>query len=377
MKPTSEALRIGQDIELHGTRFQVNAFDGGAVILSSPGLAPAMIKIGALHADPSFKILDQQKARQRFTGSSPLFDSLPPAVQDRARWLEGHITVVLDGVALNEDAGCPPRIEYGITVHSLRQREKNKCAELKLLGEDISFSTFQRLRIAYEREGIIGLTDQRLTRATPLRGHTDPRVVEALQTVLERNIHQSSGTSDRLIHQVCHQLEEEHGIGVVPVPSRATLHRLVKKLAQGRHATGSARTRRTLAQQPDAPFGSIYPVRPGELMQIDSTPLDVAIELDDGIIGRVELTALVDVATRTICAAVIQPTTKAVDAALLLARCLTPEMMRPGWPEAISMAASALPYRSMRSIDERLEGAADKPVITPACGAGISLLDPC
>ncbi|RAX46936.1 hypothetical protein DQ353_19285 [Arthrobacter sp. AQ5-05] len=106
-------------------------------------------------------------------------------------------------------------------------------------------------------------------------------------------------------------------------------------------------------------------MRPGELMQIDSTPLDVAIELDDGIIGRVELTALVDVATRTICAAVIQPTTKAVDASLLLAKCLTPEMMRPGWPEAISMAASALPYRSMRSIDERLEGAADKPVITP------------
>ncbi|GAA1879766.1 DDE-type integrase/transposase/recombinase [Paeniglutamicibacter psychrophenolicus] len=365
MKPIPGALSIGQDIELHGTRFQVNAFDGGAVVLSAPGSAPAMIKIGALYADPSFKILDQPKVRRRFTGSSPLFDSLPPAVRDRARWLEGHITEVLDGVALNEDAERPPRSEYSVTVHSLRQREKSKCAELKLLGEDISFSTFQRLRIAYEREGIIGLTDQRLSRATPLSGQTDPRVVEALQTMLERNIHESSGTLDRLIHQVRHQLEEEHGVGVVPVPSRATFHRLVKKLAQGRHATGSARTRRTLAQQPETPFGSVYPVRPGELMQIDSTPLDVAIELDDGIIGRVELTALVDVATRTICAAVVQPTTKAVDAALLLARCLTPEMMRPGWPEAISMAASALPYRSMRSIDERLEGAADKPVITP------------
>ncbi|AIY00234.1 hypothetical protein ART_0635 [Arthrobacter sp. PAMC 25486] len=100
-------------------------------------------------------------------------------------------------------------------------------------------------------------------------------------------------------------------------------------------------------------------------MQIDSTPLDIAVELDDGVIGRVELTAMVDIATRSIPAAVIRPTTKAVDAALLLARCMTPELMRPGWSQAASMAASAMPYRSMKSIDERLAGAAAKPVIVP------------
>jgi hypothetical protein len=45
--------------------------------------------------------------------------------------------------------------------------------------------------------------------------------------------------------------------------------------------------------------------------------------------GRVELTGLVDHATRIIAAAVLRPTTNAVDAALLLARALTPEPMRP------------------------------------------------
>jgi putative transposase len=54
-----------------------------------------------------------------------------------------------------------------------------------------------------------------------------------------------------------------------------------------------------------------------------------------------------------------------VDAALLLARCMTPELMRPGWAQAASMAASALPYRSMKSIDDRLAGAVAKPVIVP------------
>ena len=89
-------------------------------------------------------------------------------------------------------------------------------------------------------------------------------------------------------------------------------------------------------------------------MQIDSTPFDVAVRLDQDVTGRVELTALVDVRTRSIAAAVLRPTTKAVDASLLLAKSMTPEPMRPGWPQAISMAYSALPYQVLRSIDERL-----------------------
>jgi hypothetical protein len=50
---------------------------------------------------------------------------------------------------------------------------------------------------------------------------------------------------------------------------------------------------------------------------------------------------------------------------VLLARTLTPEPMRPGWPEALRMARSVLPYERLLAIDERLEhelggqGAAD------------------
>ena len=68
-------------------------------------------------------------------------------------------------------------------------------------------------------------------------------------------------------------------------------------------------------------------------MQIDSTPLDIAVEFEDGITGRVELTALVDVATRSIPAAVLRPSTKAVDAALLLARCVARNRCAPDGPK--------------------------------------------
>jgi hypothetical protein len=91
------------------------------------------------------------------------------------------------------------------------------------------------------------------------------------------------------------------------MPSRAAFYRLFDRVTAGRHVTRSARTRRSEAAKPDGPFGVFSPVRPGELMQIDSTPLDIAVMLDDGVVGRVELTGLIDVATRSVTAAVRHP----------------------------------------------------------------------
>lgn len=365
MTDKSEMLRIGDNVELHGIRYQLTALDGGIAMLAAAGEAPVAIKVSALVADKSFRALKIAPLRRRIAGPSPLFEALPLEVQQKARWLEGHITEVLDGAPCNADATHRPRRIYNLHLTSLRQRDLAKLAELDAQGIRFSLSKLERLRRSYERQGILGLVDQRLIRRDPVAGKTDQRVVDATLRVLEQNTHQSSGTTDLLMYQVSRALATEHGQDTVAMPSRATFHRLIGRLAEGRHATGSARTRRTLDQQPAGPFGAVYPVRPGELMQIDSTPLDVAVELDDGVIGRVELTAMVDIATRSIPAAVIRPTTKAVDASLLLARCMTPELMRPGWSQAASMAASALPYRSMKSIDEHLAGAAAKPVIVP------------
>jgi transposase InsO family protein len=150
-----------------------------------------------------------------------------------------------------------------------------------------------------------------------------------------------------------------------PVPSDRTLYRLFGTLSHGRHVTGSASTRRSLAGRPEGMFGSLPAAAPGEVVQVDSTPLDVLVLLDDGVPGRVELTGMIDVATRVVPAAVLRPTTKAADASVLLARALTPEPARPGWPEALKMAHSVLPYERLLDIDARLEQAAARPVIVP------------
>jgi hypothetical protein len=61
----------------------------------------------------------------------------------------------------------------------------------------------------------------------------------------------------------------------------------------------------------------------------------------------------------TLTAAVLSPTTKSVDASLLLARTVTPEPMRPGWARALRMSWSVLPHRRLLTLDERLANRVD------------------
>lgn len=73
-----------------------------------------------------------------------------------------------------------------------------------------------------------------------------------------------------------------------------------------------------------------------------------------------------DVATRSICAAVVRPVgTTSVDAAMLLAQMVVPAAMRPGWDAALSMQRSVIPYERLIALDARLEQAAARPVIMP------------
>jgi hypothetical protein len=153
---------------------------------------------------------------------------------------------------------------------------------------------------------------------------------------------------------------------VMALPGRSTFYKVIDAVSSGRHTFGSAVTRRQTANRPQGLFTPTHAARPGEQVQIDSTPIDVLVLLDNGVPARADLTIAVDVATRTICAAVLRPVgTKAVDAALLLARMLVPEPMRPGWSAVLRMSAARLPHARLMDIDTRMELAAARPVIVP------------
>ena len=122
------------------------------------------------------------------------------------------------------------------------------------------------------------------------------------------------------------------------------LYRIAAELDRGGHVFGAATTRRTTANRPDRPFTAGVEMRPGKQVHIDTNTVGIMCRYADGVTRRAELTLAVDVATRTICAGVIVPSTKAVDAVAVLARMVVPDPLRPGWPESLLFARSAMAH---------------------------------
>lgn len=359
--PRAAVIGVGDDIRLSGEVFTVLALSGGVVRLADAAGAPLVVPLSRLAGDPTLELV----AGQPRTPSLKSLDGLPERVVTQARWWERHIVEVLTGLPVDPAPTDVMKPEYDVHRRSLRQRELAKLTELTQAGHQVGLTTLKRQRRNYERDGLWGLIDRRATRRSSPAGRVDQRVVEAARRAINEETDRSTGTVARLRRRTEQLLAAEHGADAPAMPAERTFFRLVARLSRGRHTFGSARTRRSLAKQPAGPFGVITVARPGELMQIDSTPLDVRAVLDDGLIDRVELTGLVDVATRTAAAVVLRPSTKAVDASLLLARALAPEPMRPGWTDALRMSRSVLPHQSLTSIDQRLADAAARPVIVP------------
>ena len=345
-------LRPGDMLRLGGATHTVAGLDSATVRLADVTGAVIEVPTAGLLADPSLELVTASRVPM---APQPALERLPAETVETARWWERHLIEVITGVPPGSPPGTGPRPDYDPARRSLRQRELAKHDELTRAGHRVGLSTLKRLRARYERDGLWGVTDHRAARRTAPAGYVDPRVVEATRQAIEQETDRSTGTVGRLRRRVEQILAETSPAGERPaMPPERTFYRLAGRLASGRHTFGSARTRRSLAKQPDGPFGAVTAARPGEWTQIDSTPLDVRVVHDDGTVDRVELTGLVDQATRTIAAAVLRPTTKAVDAALLLARALTPEPMRPGWTDALRLTRSVLPHQGLTAIDERL-----------------------
>jgi putative transposase len=357
------ALWVGDRIRFDGQLHTVVGLSGTIVRLADADGQTWVIHLPHLLADPSF-----EPAGQRESGpvlSAGLLNGLPQPALEAAQWWERQLVEVLTGLPPDAPPEARPRPQFDPATRTLKQREQAKAKELSALGrQGVGASTIRRKRRRYQAQGLAGLVDSRADRQRPVQGRTDPRVLEALRQAIDEATERSTRTAGYFYWRVQQLLTAQHG-AEVPMPSRATFYRLFDRLSEGRHTTGLARTRRSLANRPDGPFGELVACRPGELVEIDSTPLDVLVLLDKGAPGRVELTGTVDLATRSIPAAVLRPTTKSVDAALLLARTATPEPMRPGWAEALRMSHSVLPYRRLLALDQRLEHAAARPLIMP------------
>ncbi|MFC5188130.1 Mu transposase C-terminal domain-containing protein [Actinomadura harenae] len=364
-------VRIADRIRFEGRTFQIVGMDGMVLRLLAEDGAVSAVAAGHVMAATDFELLDHgpDVLPESVLPPLALVDALPEQVVEQARFWERHIVEVITGLPSDAEEGAVPRPEYDPAWRTVMERQAAKVAELTAAGHPTSSRTLIRMRVRYEAEGLWGLVDGRARKAPASvsgTGRADERVVQALKEALAGQTQMSTGDGKRLMHQTEQILAARHGEGVVPLPKKSTFYRLVKALARGNDPFGPATSRRTRALRPGTPFTPSMASRPGEIVQVDSTRLDVMVVLDDGVVARPELSIAVDVATRSICAALLRPAgTKAVDAAVLLARMLVPEPMRPGWSQTLSMAASVLPHERMLAVDARLEQAAAKPVIIP------------
>ncbi|MET7770492.1 Mu transposase C-terminal domain-containing protein [Nocardia sp. NPDC005366] len=357
-------LSVGDQVVFGGTGHTVVAISGTRIRLLSNAGEASVVALPYLLAAADFELV----------GSGPppkieplnLLDTLPETVLAEAREWERHVIEVETGLPPGATAASTARPDYDPVTWTMTAREQAKAAELTATGRKTSARTVQRMRRRYREQGLWGLVDSRYVRTLTPTGNVDARVVAAATTVVAAQTATSTGTKTRAIRQIRQLLDDEHGEGVVAMPSQATCYRLLDVLSKGRHSFGSAVTRRQSANKPDRVYTVTSAARPGGQVQSDATPLDVMAVMDDGVIGRAELVLAIDIATRTICAGVLRPVgAKAVDAALLLARVMVPEPMRPGWDQALAMSASRIPHQRMVSLDARLELAAAKPVIVP------------
>ena len=356
-------LRIGDRVRFSGTVRTVIGLSGTVVRLADPGGTLTEVTLAELVNTGDFERAGVPPPGP-VPSATPL-DGLPEEAVAEALWWERHIVEVLRGIPPDAPPGALPKPEYDPRLVSLTRREQAKAAELAAAGRPVTASAVKQRRRRYQAGGLAAMADHRVARRMPPYGRADQRVIEAMRQAIGEATGASTRTASCIFWRAGQILDAGHGAGTVELPSRASLYRLFSALSAGRHTTGSASTRRSLAARPDGPFSQLQVSAPGEVMEIDSTPLDVMVRLDDGVEGRVELTGMVDVATRTVTAAVLQPAAKSVDASVLLARAVTPEPMRPGWAKALAMSASALPHRRLSDIDARLDAAAARPVIIP------------
>ncbi|MFF0484978.1 integrase [Streptomyces sp. NPDC004435] len=384
-------------VRWRGERYSVVVLDGVMVHLAprpGSGLPLVVVPVGLLASARDFAVLDTEgrPVEHPPIADFGLMEGISAEAEREARIWERHVVEVATGLLPGQAEDATPRPGYAPDEFTLIERYRTKAAELNaVLDFDVSWHTVQRKRLQYEKSGVWGLVDKRRTRMPSLYGRCDPRVVDVLWQLVREREGKVAITGSALFTLVRRTVRREFG-AALKVPPDTTLYKLLDRIGIKVTDLRSASRRRPGAgNTPAPPYGTSTAVAPGELVQVDSTELDVKVLGDDGLATSVELTVMVDVATRCILAAVLRPktsrhrrarkgsqrlgliaspkspgrATKAVDATLLLAQCLVPLPMRPGFSPAAHASASDLPYEELVAADERMLRAASRPVIFP------------
>jgi hypothetical protein len=258
-------LRPGDWVRYDGADHHVIALAGTSVRLRSDVGPESVVLVAYLMASPEFAVIDG--APTPSVEPFGLLDGLPVKVLEQAREWQHHIVEVETGLPPNPLPGATPRAGFDPASTTIAERDQAKAAEL-----GVSLRTVNARRARYAQQGLWGLVDQRAVRLSAATGRADARLVAAIRDVVDAETDTSTGTRSRLIRRVVKAVEATYGPGVVPLPGRSTLYKVIDAVATGRHTFGSAVTRRQTANRPQAMFTPTFAARPGAAGQRCPSP---------------------------------------------------------------------------------------------------------
>jgi transposase InsO family protein len=343
-------LTIGSRVIYDGEVCTVIAIAGDRVTVQQQTSGrPLAVRIASLLAAPGSELMDA-KTVVPVGGIGPALASLTDgemaAVCERAAHLREMLTGYRSG-SMEHALSGEPRSAYAPGV-ALMERYHAKAAEL-----GVGFTTLRRWTSAFERDGEAGLIDARHQRASdPLRG-IDPRWLDVLRAVLDEHVGASRAPQELFLDRVNARAVQQHGPGLVP--KRWKARQAIRELTRGTNALkGSTKSKRSIANRPDAPYGRLVATRPGEYLLLDTTTLDV-FAMDPVTLRwvAVELTIAVDLFSRCVVALRLSPvSTKAVDASLVIFEAVSPDskartggglLPYAGVPAGVIVAGAARP----------------------------------
>lgn len=243
-----KSVRLFDYISFDADSWQVVAQDGPELALKS--LTTNRIRrvpVSDLLADESY--LPDAPDRLPTLDNVAVLDTLDAATREQVIDLHRHVFEVVNGVPPSDgETEIEPKDEYSLD-NTLEQRIDAKIEELRRSGMSMGKSTLKRHLSAYRAKGIAGLVDGRKTRQTSVGGRTDPRVVALLEEQIAGQTNLSTGTRSRAVLRVRLQAEENGW----PVPSDATLYRVLSRLTSSPSSQRRPACRSALYRLPSSP----------------------------------------------------------------------------------------------------------------------------
>lgn len=323
-------LEPGAKIQYDGDVWTVTGLVGPVIHLRGPSSVGVWLSSEVVGA-ADFKVLvqaDGQRpglATRQELGGLAILDGLSPAQQRRTMDRVDAVLLVRDGRL----PGRGPDPE----VADLAPEQRVPVIAARY---GVDERTIRDWRASFRDSGVGGLVDQRSQAKGRPVGVIDPRYRLAIETVLSRQVPKSPVSVQYLVEQVEAELDglpEDKDNPLVRRSSR-TVRRYLEELRRGRGAHLSAKSQRSIANRPPGAWGRVFASRLGELVLIDSTPLDCfAMDPVTGLWQAVHLTIALDLCTRSLLAWRFTPgAPNAADATMLLRDVVTPKRVGENWP---------------------------------------------